>query len=166
MTVLDADQLGRFAAALWEPDDLVELRPLPVGSGRRRWLPAREVPALYSALREENNHGANLYAGVLPRTEVGGGSAEHTDGGRVVWIDCDHMPADAALARVQAAAVPPPVMAVDSGHGAHVYWRLGELLPREAATMSGVSALSFLKLTLAPALIKALPINWFPMAAA
>jgi hypothetical protein len=125
----------QYAAVVWEPDDLVEVRCLPPAPGRLRvWTPAGGIGGHIDRMTAENAAGVGIYAGVLPRTEAGGGRAEHTDGGRIVWIDCDHVPAAEALAAIQDANVPAPAMAVDSGHGAHIYWKLDAKLPRAEHT--------------------------------
>ena len=120
----------RYAAVVWEPDDLVEIRPLPDAS-QRVWTPAGGMAKHLEWMRGRNARGNGVYAGVLPRIRPNGGTAADTDGGRVVWIDCDSIDADAALASVRAAGVPAPCLAVNSGHGAHIYWKLAEKLPKD-----------------------------------
>ena len=128
MTYPDAEDTGRdllrYAALVWEAGDIVEIRPLPVGTGLREWTHARDLGSHLARMMAENSREANLYAGVLPRTKQGGGSAEHTDGGRVLWADFDGLAPDAALTGVRDSGLPPPMLVVDSGHGTHVYWKL------------------------------------------
>ena len=65
-----AMQIKRFTGAIFEPDDLVEIRPLP--GGDQRWVRASELAGLASELAEENLAGRNIYFGANPRQHKGG----------------------------------------------------------------------------------------------
>lgn len=123
------DQLATYAAIVWEPDEIIEVRPLPpvaAWAGFPRWMKAGELAQNNDVLKEHNQGGTNIYAGVLPRTHDGGSKAVDTDSGRVVWADFDNTtPADAVMTAKQG-GLPDPTMVVASGHGAHLFWRLAE----------------------------------------
>ena len=118
------EQLTAFAAVLWEPKDLIEVRPLPSHLGTRRWVEAASLPDMEAILKSYNSAGANLYAGVLPRVRDGAGTDADCLPGRVVWADFDHTDPQAATATAAKSGLPRPSMALNSEHGAHLYWKL------------------------------------------
>ncbi|NLX22441.1 MAG: AAA family ATPase [Phycisphaerae bacterium] len=120
------ESLAQYVAVCWEPDDLIELRPLPPEQGRRDWIRAGDLADLVERLVQENTQGANLFAGVLPRTAEGGGTDKDCGPGRVVWADFDGCDPREAWRRAVATGMPEPSMAISSGHGAHLFWRLTE----------------------------------------
>jgi hypothetical protein len=69
---------------------------------------------------------ADVYVGVLPRRQRGGGRADLVKAASVVWVDCDTSSSVAALRRFR----PAPGMIVGSGSGqnCHAYWFLDESL--------------------------------------
>ena len=137
MTTPDAEfaasELRRYAALVWEPADLVELRPIPE-MDKRVWTSAGRADKQVDRMMALNARSIGIYAGVLPRTNHGGGTGKHTNGGRVLWADFDNLAPDAALERVRASGLPPPMLVVSSGHGAHVYWKLDRKLDSQAHT--------------------------------
>ena len=120
MTTLET--LAQYVAVVWRLDSLVEIRPL--NGGTRRWVRASGVPQLADELERENAAGANVYAGVLPRLREGGTAADCAPGW-VVWADFDGVGPAAAMDKC-ATSMPLPTAVVNSGHGAHLYWRLTE----------------------------------------
>lgn len=140
-----ADQLRQYAGILWDDFDIIELRPLPPQSGKREWITASDIAedSRVSRMLENNQAGANLFAGVLPRITEGGGKSEDVEGGRVVWADFDNMTAEDAIAITGQASFPIPSMAVATGHGAHLFWRLDkwERKERICQAVRGVIAL-------------------------
>ena len=119
-------QLAIFAAVLWDAADLIELRPLPCDKGRRLWIKAGELQRHAERLQRENDAGANLYAGVLPRTRDGGGLDKDCAPGRVLWCDLDNVTTEELKGRIAAESLPEPTLLIGSGHGAHAYWKLTE----------------------------------------
>ncbi|MCL2000845.1 MAG: hypothetical protein FWG74_05380 [Planctomycetes bacterium] len=137
-------ELLRYAALVWEPGDLVEIRPIPE-PGARFWTPASGIGEHLDRMLALNARGIGIYAGVLPRTVTGGGKAEHTDGGRIIWADFDDIAPGDALARLREAGLPPPMLVVSSGHGAHVYWKLDRKLDKAEHTGLMAALKAFLK---------------------
>lgn len=117
------EQLKTYSSVVWNPDDLIEVRPMPGNLGKRVWIPAGDIPKHVKRLVSENASGANITAGVLPRKAAGRGKDEDCAAGSVIWADLDGVaPADAW--DTVRASMPEPTMLVNSGHGSHVYWRL------------------------------------------
>lgn len=135
-----AEELSEYAAVAWEPGDLIEIRPLPCWGGERAWIKAGELAERAERMTAENERGLNLYAGILPRIRDGGGKAEDVDGGRVLWADFDGCEPEAAIEIIGNLEMPPPSMAVATGHGAHLFWRLEEWTAKDAIhrTMCGL----------------------------
>jgi hypothetical protein len=124
------DDLKLYAETLWEPEDLIEIRPLPKDIGRRRWVLAKNIPALYSELLEENQRGANIYAGILPRTKPRGGMEKHVAGGRVLYTDLDGCTVEEAIHACEFLGVPPPTLVTCTGHGVHCFWKLDRFVEK------------------------------------
>lgn len=126
-TTTPRTQIANFVAAVFDRDDLVEVRRIP--AGRSTWHKASELSWLADDLAADNATGQHIYIGVNPRTHEGGRKAADVAIGRVAWADFDDTtPAD-AMARCAAAGMLEPTAVVNSGHGAHVYWRLTEPIP-------------------------------------
>jgi hypothetical protein len=119
-------QIELFAAAVYSPAVVVEVRRLP--SRRSTWHVAEELPALAGALARDNAD-QNIYVGVNPRLAIGRRGNGAVELARVVVADFDATDVDTARARIAAAGMPEPTLLIDSGHGAHAYWRLAEPLP-------------------------------------
>jgi|GEM_PF-1037173 hypothetical protein len=119
-------QLARFAACVFDSDDVVEVRRLP--SKQSTWHKASELPELAGALGAENAAGQNIYAGANPRSQSGGTTAADVALARCVFADFDGVTCEVASAKIKAAGLPSPTLLIDSGHGAHAYWRLAEPL--------------------------------------
>ena len=125
-----AIQIKRFAAALLEPDDLVEIRLLP--GGTQRWVRASELAELASELAKENRAGRNIYFGANPRKSRGG-RAEDVALARCLFADFDGVDLDEVRRCIDDAVLPAPTVLVKSGHGVHAYWRLDEPMTDLAA---------------------------------
>jgi len=116
-------QIETYARILWEPEDLVELRTLPAG-GLRFWVKSFELSGKATEILKANDGKANIYTGVLPRSEAKG-TAEFCLPGRVVWADFDNgIDAKTAWKLVKAKKLPDPSLVVNSGHGTHLFWKL------------------------------------------
>jgi len=124
-------QLQDFMSALWEPDDIVEIRRLP--SGRSTWHRTAELaaPDVVGELLKENAAGQSIYVGANPRRTVGGTKAGDVALARCLFVDLDHMTLEDARQRLQ--GLPEPTAIIGSGHGFHCYWRLTEPIPDLAA---------------------------------
>lgn len=116
-----------YAKTLWLPDDIIEIRPLQPWQGQRVFTLAKNIGEHLSRMGEENERGAGIYAGVMPRVNYTDGDAEHCASGRVLWADFDHCADGVALEAVSAIGLPMPSMAVNSGHGTHLFWVLNQV---------------------------------------
>lgn len=126
-------ELERFAKVVWDHDDLVEIRPLPVERGMRpvgarSWWVAAEIADKHELLERWNQSGAQLYAGVLPRAQRGGGRIADCLPGRVLWADFDEpeLTSFDLVQRITDAGLPDASMLLYSGGGMHAYWRFDE----------------------------------------
>lgn len=128
-TMTPMEQLEAYAAVAWRPEDLIEVRALPTerdGGPRPSsfWTKAGELAGHVERLAAMNAEGLNVYAGILPRLADGGTKDADTAAGRVVWADFDRTGPRAAWQAATDAGMPAPSMAVNSGHGAHLFWAL------------------------------------------
>lgn len=116
---------ARFLAALFDHDDIVEVRILP--ERHSIWSTPADFEGIESDLKRRNDAGQNIYIGANPRRAKGGTTAEDVALARAVCADFDNgtTPAE-ALARVAAAGLPLPTVVVMTGGGAHCWWRLTE----------------------------------------
>lgn len=120
-----------FASAIWEPDDLVEIRCLGAGDGQyRNWVKAADFgrEPIARQLVASNSAGCNAYVGINPRLRQGGENADVALA-RCHFVDFDGcVSAEVAVRRIAEAGLPPPSLMVASGHGCHAYWRLTEAI--------------------------------------
>jgi putative DNA primase/helicase len=121
--------VARFAAAIFEPEDTVEIRCLP--SKQSEWRQASALAGFDPPADQ------NVYVGANPRTAVGGTDGESVAIFRCLFADIDGVTLAEGLARLAATALPPPTIVVFSGGGVHIYWRLSEPL-RDAALWTGL----------------------------
>lgn len=116
-----------FLGAIFEPEDIVEFRPLPPAAGRR-WAPMQEIPGIVDWLERINkdeNQRAHAYFGANPRRAAGASQAEGVLLARCLFADFDGgVVVEDALSRVKAAGYPMPTAIVESGGGVHCWWRL------------------------------------------
>ncbi len=126
-------QLTTFVHALFQPDDLVELRAIepPPSDSKvrgtivlREWLPAKELSNRYPSLQSVNEQGANIYFGVNPRAGRGG-TKSNIQSCSHLWADLDECSVDDARTHWQRIGIEPSLI-IDSGHGVHLYWKLRE----------------------------------------
>ncbi len=122
-TIDAAAQLADFAACVFAPDDVIEIRRLP--SKRSSWHKASELGALADTLTAENADD-NLYIGGNPRRDHGGTTADDVVMARCLFADFDHTTIEQAQERWKQCDLPNPTLVLSSGHGVHAYWRLSE----------------------------------------
>lgn len=129
-----------FFQALFEPDDVVEIRAIgPAGQVERDWIPARWLTDFAPPHRWiEGKFG--IYFGANPRSGRGGSAADVALA-RCLFVDFDGVESDEALARITAASLPKPNAILSSGGGVHAYWRLAEPLTDLAAWTARQKAL-------------------------
>ena len=120
------EQIKTFCT-LFEADDIIEVRRLP--SKRKSWHLAGTLHEQAHALAADNERGENIHPGCNPRTRDGGSKASDVELARFLWCDCDATtPADAILA-AKSARMPTATLVTNTGHGAHLFWKLSEPLP-------------------------------------
>ncbi len=118
-----------FLDALFEPNDLVEVRPILLSRdiARQQWFRNGDEAARKQALlwaEKLNAAGWDVYFGVNPRSRLGG-KAEDVALFRALCADFDGgCTVDEAMRRIQEAGLPEPSVIVHSGGGVHVYWIL------------------------------------------
>ncbi len=134
-------QCESFLGAIFEPEDIIEFRPLPAPSGRK-WGTLNELPSLVPWMEERNRAGKNIFAGANPRTIRGKGTAEHVALARCHFADFDGATVDEALGRIDAAGLPVPTVTLATGGGVHVWWRLTEPVTDAAAWTARQSMLA------------------------
>jgi len=110
-----------FCQCVFEQDDIVELRLLPLG--RQSWHTAADVPGLFGQLSAANNAGQNIFAGINPRQEHGGSKAEDVRLARCLCSDWDNLSLEEVQRIIDTARLPRPTLIIHSGHGVHAYWR-------------------------------------------
>jgi hypothetical protein len=117
-----------FFGAIFEPDDIIEFRPLPPSAGRK-WATLREelpdIVAWLERLNRDENQRVHAYFGANPRRSKGGGLAENVKLARCLFADFDGgVYYEDAMARIKAAGLPWPTAILESGGGVHAWWRL------------------------------------------
>jgi hypothetical protein len=117
-----------FFAALFEPDDRVEIRAFhDDGRARQFWFTAADKVAaqrILLAAKMLNEDGFGIFCGANPRWRDGG-KAEDVALFRVLFADFDGITSlDEVLARIAEVGLPEPSVMVFSGGGWHVYWIL------------------------------------------
>ena len=132
------DELRCFLQALFEPNDIVEVRPIEVWTdatsgqsqskvirNQRLWLTPEKLFEERSELEILNiNERANIFMGVNPRARIGGGRKSDIRLCRSVWADMDFVTPEVARWRCHEVGLPDPSLLVDSGRGVHLYWLL------------------------------------------
>lgn len=128
MTTTTTPTTAEFLAALFEPDDLVELRPIRHDGGPvtgQQWLTPAALASMNGSLTRLNAE-ASIYFGANPRSREGGSEADVATC-RSVFVDFDGgvTPAQ-AVETIASAGLPHPTAIVETGGGVHCYWRLVE----------------------------------------
>ena len=126
--------IRNFAACVFTPRDIVEVRQLMNGSSEQSWHFACDLPGEAQNFKATNLLGWNIYVGANPRPNFGVCKDVNIQICRCLFADFDkpHFPDGctdrAGYAKDKAAkeGLPQPTMIVDSGHGIHLYWRFVE----------------------------------------
>jgi len=118
-----------FLGCIFEPEDIIEFRPLPPSAGRR-WSPLAEIPDIVDWLHRVNSdeqQRVHAYFGANPRREKGASQAEGVKLARCLFADFDGgTDFEGAMSRIKAASLPWPTAILESGGGVHAWWRLEE----------------------------------------
>jgi hypothetical protein len=117
-----------YANALFEPDDLIEVRRLsskPGGPVESSWHRASQLPEQVQILFTKNQlNKQNIYVGVNPRSSANVRGDAGVKLARTVFCDFDLTTVGQAREKIEQAGLPVPTFTVNSGHGVHCYWRL------------------------------------------
>jgi len=139
------DQCIDFLGAIFEPEDIIEYRPLPPSAGRK-WAPLSELPAIVEWLERINrdeNQRVHAYFGANPRKSVNASQAEGVALARCLFADFDGgVVVEDALARIRTAGYPMPTAIIESGGGVHAWWRLSEPMADAIAWHERMRAIS------------------------
>jgi putative DNA primase/helicase len=125
---VDYGQAEEFAAAVWEPDDRIEIRPI----GRDGIPLASTFPPAESVSHAigPRHVMADVYFGANPRLRVGGTEAADVALARCVFADFDFddeiKTSEDVSARIAEKNMPKPTITVGSGNGIQAWWRLAE----------------------------------------
>jgi len=134
-----------FLGAIFEPEDIIEYRPLPPQAGRK-WAPLAELPDIVDWLERINrdeNQRVHAYFGANPRKSKGASQAEGVALARCVFADFDGgVCVEDALSRVRAAGYPMPTAILESGGGVHCWWRLTEPMRDPVAWHERIKAIA------------------------
>lgn len=132
------DEARDFLHGLFAPGDIINFRCIPnvKAAIKQKWCVAgdedSETKTLTWAKQLNSEEGYSVYVGMNPRTEMGGGSAEHVRLFRALAADLDGgVDVDEALSRVKDCGIPEPSAIVSTGGGVHLYWFLDK--PLESA---------------------------------
>jgi hypothetical protein len=134
-----------FLGAVFEPEDIIEYRPLPPAAGRR-WAPLAELPDIVDwleRLNRDENQRVHAYFGANPRKAKNASQAEGVALARCLFADFDGgVVVEDALARVRAVGFPMPTAVIESGGGVHLWWRLSDPMYDSAAWHERMKAIA------------------------
>lgn len=123
------EQCIDFLGSIFEPGDIIELRPLPPSAGRK-WFELSELPDAITWLQgicHNESSRVHAYFGGNPRKRRGGSQEQDVALARCVFADFDGgVIVEDAWSRVRAAGYPMPTATIASGGGVHCWWRLDE----------------------------------------
>ena len=125
------DQCQQFFAAIFDPGDLVEFRPLP--PAMKRWTRADDIGDAIAEFQQLNASRHNCHFGANPRIADGGSKSEDVAAVRCLFADFDGgASVEHARQQIDKAGLPTPTAVMTSGGGVHCYWRLDRPLERLA----------------------------------
>lgn len=121
------EALSTFSEIVYGPADLVEVRCIR-GRGKSAdkrvfWTKAADLPALGRDLESLNQDGFHIYAGANARAKRSGTGGDVACA-RCVFVDFDDAGPSIAARAIEAAGIAKPNLLLNSGNGAHAYWRL------------------------------------------
>jgi KaiC/GvpD/RAD55 family RecA-like ATPase len=134
-----------FLGAIFEPEDIIEFRPLPPAAGRR-WAPLAEIPDIVEWLQRLNSdeqQRVHAYFGGNPRKAKGASQAEGVLLARCLFADFDGgVDFEEAMSRIKVAGLPWPTATLESGGGIHAWWRLDQPMTDADAWHDRMKAIS------------------------
>ncbi len=123
-----------FLDFIQPPEGYIEIRAIDRhGKVDQRFHPRQYKGDLaFCAGVDDDDHGRDVYFGVLPRPVRGGKAEDCTPDSTVLWADLDAkhnaLGKKGCLDALLTFPVPASVI-VDSGHGYHAYWKLDKAYP-------------------------------------
>ena len=118
-------QCQAFFAAIFDPSDVIEFRPIKPTS--KRWAMLAELPAVVEWLLKLNAQGAQCYFGANPRKQAGESKEDGVALARCLYADFDGgVTVEEAWSRIKAAGLPMPTVTIVTGGGVHCWWRLDQ----------------------------------------
>lgn len=116
---------------IFQDGDIYEIRAKGAGDERIGWRGWLEVGAddeklLNTIIPGNAWNRRNIWAGVCPRVARNLATPSLA---RVLWADLDGVGPEDAVDSLSGLGIPEPTMAVNSGHGTHLYWKLREPVP-------------------------------------
>jgi Protein of unknown function (DUF3987)/Primase C terminal 1 (PriCT-1)/RepB DNA-primase from phage plasmid len=117
-------QLIPYVSAIFEPDDIVEIRLLPWGESR--WCEVRDLLSIIPWMYSGNLCNQNVYIGLNPRPAIGAKGDTCIITARSLCVDFDGINTTDAMRRIESAGPPRPTVILNSGHGCWAYWRLAQ----------------------------------------
>ena len=118
------NEIALYCSAVFEPDDIVEVRRLP--SGHSSWYRAKEFSSVGEDLQLLNESGESIFVGANPRRDRGGKTNRDVSCWRCLFLDFDNSSLHEVQQRLDESELPEPTVIVASGHGIHAYYRLKE----------------------------------------
>lgn len=135
-----------FLGCLFEPEDIIEFRPLPPQNAGRRWSRLDEIPDIVDwlhALNGSEQQRVHAYFGANPRKAKGQSQAEGVALARCVFADFDGgVGLEDAWAKIKAAGFPMPTAILESGGGVHAWWRLDQPMTDQNAWHERMKAIA------------------------
>jgi len=126
-------QFQVFLAALFDPSDIIEIRCIGKGRGKKvvhRWITTAGVPEVHDELCTLNDRGYCIYYGFNPRRADGGTTAEDVEIARGQCLDIDGgCTVEQLRAAVASAGLPEPSFILESGGGCQAVWPLTRPTP-------------------------------------
>jgi len=136
----------RFLAAVFEPQDWIEVRLLPAGTSH--WFQLADAAVSRDAVRRavelnsREHDPQNVYFGANPRSGHGSRKAGDEPLARVLFADFDNgATVEDAVQRIRNAGLPDPTLIIVSGGGVHAYWLLIEPITDMAAWTATMKAI-------------------------
>jgi putative DNA primase/helicase len=134
------DQCQRFLGAIFEPEDVIEFRPIKPAD--KKWGTLEDLPGLMTWLVSSNKQRKQIYFGANPRRSIGLSDAAGVLLARCLFADFDGgTTRDEALQRIADAGLPAPTATIGSGGGIHAWWRLTQPIADHAAWTKAMKAM-------------------------
>jgi len=119
----------KYFNALFEPDDIVEMRAIKKGDDDRSivkniWCLSKDFTQHTDQCQKYNDDGFGIYIGGNPRNKMRGSKASDVSIARCLFADFDHVTVEEIKEGLYGLGFLQPTLMFFSGHGVHCYWRL------------------------------------------